>query len=124
MGVLIQFIAVGIIFFIVSYFTWWYTEKEHTPEFLNYRPFSCRLCATFWLLTGIYIALGISFKLWVVLIAGCVLAGLNAIAMKVHQKNNTVRIEDFDNFDEYNNYETVDCDEILVDDNGFKVVKK
>jgi hypothetical protein len=121
MEVLIQFIAVGIIFFIVSYFTWWYTEKQHTPEFLNYRPFSCRLCATYWLLTGIYIALGISFKLWVVLIAGCVLAGLNAIAMKVHQKNNTVRIEDFD---EYNNYETVDCDEILVDDNGFKVVKK
>ena len=41
--------------------------------------------------------------------------------MKVHQKNNTVRIEDFE---ENNNYETVDCDEILVDDNGFKVVKK
>lgn len=120
MEVLIQFIAVGIIFFIVNYFTWRFTEKDNVPEFLDYKPFKCRLCLTFWLLVGIYIAFGISFKLWVVLIAGIILAGLNAIAMKVHQKNNTVRIEDF----EENNYETVDCDEILVDDDGFKLVKK
>lgn len=95
MEILIQFIAVFIIFLVVSYFTWWFTEKDNVPEFLEYKPFQCRLCLTFWLLVGIYIAIGISFKLWVVLIAGLILAILNAIAMWVNQKNRTIKISDF-----------------------------
>lgn len=94
MWLLIEFIAVFLIFLIVSYFTWWFTEKDNVPEFLEYKPFQCRLCLTFWLLVGIYIAIGISFKLLIVLIAGVILAILNAIAMWVHQKNNTIKIED------------------------------
>ena len=121
MYLLFEFIAVFIIFFVINYFTWWFTEKDNVPEFLEYKPFQCRLCLTFWLLTGVYIAIGVSFKLWIVLIAGIILAILNALAMWVNQKQNTIRIEDFD---EYNKYETVDCDEILVDNDGFKVVKK
>jgi len=95
MEILIQFIAVFIIFLVVSYFTWWFTEKDNVPEFLEYKPFQCRLCLTFWLLVGIYIAIGISFKLWVVLIAGLILAILNAGAMWVNQKNKTIKLEDF-----------------------------
>ncbi len=96
MEILIQFIAVFIIFLVVSYFTWWFTEKDNVPEFLEYKPFQCRLCLTFWLLVGIYIAIGISFKLWVVLITGVILAILNAIAMWVNQKNRTIKISDFE----------------------------
>jgi len=95
MEILIQFIAVFIIFLVVSYFTWWFTEKDNVPEFLEYKPFQCRLCLTFWLLVGIYIAIGISFKLWVVLITGVILAIMNAIAMWVNQKNRTIKISDF-----------------------------
>lgn len=89
---LLQFIAVLLIFLGVNYFTWWFTEKNNVPQFLEYKPFQCRLCLTFWILVGIYIALGISFKLWVVLIAGVILAILNAIAMWVNQKNKTIKI--------------------------------
>lgn len=89
---LLQFIAVLLIFLGVNYFTWWFTEKNNVPEFLEYKPFQCRLCLTFWILVGIYIALGISFKLWVVLIAGIILAALNAGAMWVNQKNKTIKI--------------------------------
>lgn len=92
MEILIQFIAVFIIFLVVSYFTWWFTEKDNVPEFLEYKPFQCRLCLTFWLLVGIYIAIGISFKLWVVLITGVILAIMNAIAMWVNQKEKTIKI--------------------------------
>lgn len=95
MEILIEFILVGLIFLIVSYFTWWFTEKGKVPEFLDYKPFQCRLCLTYWLLTGIYVAIGISFKLWIVLIAGVILAGLNAIAMKINQKNKTITIEEY-----------------------------
>ena len=89
---LLQFVAVLLIFLAISYFTWWFTEKDNVPEFLQYKPFQCRLCLTFWLLVAIYIALGISFKLWIVLIAGVLLAILNAIAMYVNQKNKTIKI--------------------------------
>lgn len=89
---LLQFGAVLLIFLGVSYFTWWFTEKNNVPEFLEYKPFQCRLCLTFWLLVAIYIAFGISFKLWIVLIAGVILAILNAIAMWVNQKNKTIKI--------------------------------
>lgn len=94
MEILFEFILVGIIFFTTVYFSWWFTEKDNVPEFLNYQPFSCQCCLTFWLLVMIYVALGISFKLWIVLIAGIILAILNAIAMKVNQINKTVKIED------------------------------
>ena len=89
---LFQFIAVFIIFLLVSYFTWWFTEKDNVPEFLEYKPFQCRLCLTFWLLVGIYTAIGISFNLWIVLISGVILAILNAIAMWINQKNKTIKI--------------------------------
>ena len=92
MYLLFQFILTGIIFFAVGYFSWWFTEKDNVPEFLEYKPFQCRLCLTFWLLVGIYLALGISFKLWVVLIAGILLSILNAIAMYINQKNKTIKL--------------------------------
>ena len=93
---LLQFVAVFLIFLAISYFTWWFTQKDNVPEFLQYKPFQCRLCLTFWLLVAIYIAIGISFKLWIVLIAGVLLAILNAIAMWVNQKSKTIKISDFE----------------------------
>lgn len=89
---LFQFIGVIIIFLLSNWFTWWFTEKGNVPDFLDFKPFSCRLCLTFWLLVGIYIAIGISFKLWVVLIAGVLLAILNAGAMWVNQKKKTIKL--------------------------------
>ena len=92
MEYLIQFILVGIIFFSTEYFSWWFTEKGKVPEFLQYKPFQCRLCLTFWLLVAIYLVLGISFKLWIVLISGIILAILNAIAMYINQRNKTIKL--------------------------------
>lgn len=92
---LLQIIGIFIIFMLTNWFSWWFTEKGNVPDFLDYKPFSCRLCLTFWLLVGISIAIGISFKLWLVLIAGIVLAILNAGAMWINQKNRTIKISDF-----------------------------
>lgn len=97
MWILFQFIITGIVFFTVGYFSWWFTEKKTTPKFLDFKPFSCRLCLNFWALVAIYVAIGISFKLWVMLIAGVILAILNAIAMWVNQKSKTIKIEDYGN---------------------------
>ena len=95
MYLLFQFIGAFIIFFIINYVVWYITERDKVPEFLQYKPWSCRLCATLWTLVTVYIAIGISFKLWVVLITGVILAIMNAIAMWVNQKNRTIKISDF-----------------------------
>lgn len=95
MCLLLQFIGVFILFILTNWFTWWFTEKDNVPDFLDYKPFKCRLCLTFWLLVGIYIAVGISYNLWIVVIVGIILAILNAAAMWYNQKNKTIKIEDF-----------------------------
>ena len=95
-SILLQFLGIFIVFFATSYATWYVTEKELVPQFLNYKPFSCQTCLTFWSLVAIYLGMGITFKLWICLIGGLVLAVLNAIAMVVHQKRNTISINDFD----------------------------
>ncbi len=87
-----EFILIFVIFFLVNYGVYWLTEKKGLPEWLEYRPFNCRLCATFWSLIAIYTAIWLSFSCLVIGIGGIVLAIMNAIAMWLHQKNNTIKI--------------------------------
>ena len=89
---LFQFIGVIIIFLIVVPVVYYFTEIKKLPVWLQYQPFICRKCCTFWTLTGIYVVLGISFKLWVLLISGIILAILNAIAMHIDEKNKTIKV--------------------------------
>ena len=95
-SILLQFIGIFIVFFATSYATWYVTERDLIPEFLDYKPFQCRTCLTFWSLVAIYLGMGLIFKLWICLIGGLVLAVLNAIAMIVHQKNNTISVKDYE----------------------------
>ena len=96
MIILLQALAALIIFFAVNYGAYWLTEVKGLPAWLQYKPFECRMCLTFWSLMGIYITLWLSFSCLYIAIYGCMLAILNAIAMWVHQKNNTVSLEDYD----------------------------
>lgn len=88
-----EFILLLLIFLSVNYGAYWLTEVRGLPEWLQYKPFNCRLCLTFWSLMGIYIALGLSFSCLVILIGGCILAILNAIAMYIDQKQKTVHLD-------------------------------
>ena len=87
----------------------------------QFQGFECRKCLSTHIawVTSTFISL--LFGDWIMLIIGLVFAGFLFLGLYIDQKNNTVRIEDFD---EYNNCETADCDEILVDEDGFKLVKK
>lgn len=93
---LIEFALILGIFLPVKYLTYWLTEVKGLPEWLNYKPWICNLCLTFWTLMAIYIAIGVSFSCLITGIGGSIFAILNAIAMWVHQKNNTVSLEDYD----------------------------
>lgn len=89
---IIQVILILLIFIITRYLTYKITEEWGLPKWLQYKPFICEVCLAFWSLLGIYISIGLIFGLWITLIGGIILAILNAIAMKVHQKNNTVKV--------------------------------
>lgn len=93
MEILFEFIMIVVIFIAISYGGYWLTEVKGLPEWLQYKPFICRLCLTFWSLMGVYIALGLSFSCLYLMIGGCILAILNAIAMWIDQKQKTVHLD-------------------------------
>ena len=85
---LLQVICAVVIFFIINYCVWYITEKNRMiPEWLDYQPFNCRKCATFWLGESIFITVGIIFHLWLFMAVGAFITGLNAIAMHVDEQN-------------------------------------
>ena len=96
MIILLQALAALIIFFAVNYGAYWLTEVKGLPAWLQYKPWVCRMCLTFWSLMAIYITLWLSFSCLYIAIYGILLAILNAIAMWVDQRDRTVKIEDFD----------------------------
>ena len=92
MIILLQALAALIIFFAVNYGAYWLTEVKGLPAWLQYKPFECRMCLTFWSLMGIYITLWLSFSCLYIAIYGILLAILNAIAMWIDQKDKTVKL--------------------------------
>ena len=94
MIILLQALAALFIFFAVNYGAYWLTEVKGLPTWLQYKPFECRKCLTFWSLMGIYITLWLSFSCLYIAIYGVLLAILNAIAMWIDQKDKTIKIED------------------------------
>lgn len=93
MGILFQFILILLIYIPVLYLAYRYTEVRRLPLWLQFPPFHCRKCLTFWSLGGIYIAIGLSFKLIYLFAGGLTLAVLTAASMHIYEKNNTVKIE-------------------------------
>lgn len=89
---ILQVILVLALFIPVKWLTYNITEKWGLPEWLDYKPFSCYLCLTFWSLTVVYLTVGLVFKAYVTLGAGLLLTVLNAVAMYIDQKNKTIKI--------------------------------
>jgi hypothetical protein len=87
-----EFIAMMLIFFIVNYGTYYVTEVKGLPTWLQYKPWICRLCLTFWTLIFTYTAIWLSFACLYLGIGGILLASMNALAMYIHQRNNTIKI--------------------------------
>lgn len=81
-----------LIFFIVNYGAYYVTEVKGLPTWLQYKPWICRLCLTFWTLIFTYTAIWLSFACLYLGIGGILLASMNALAMYIHQRNNTIKI--------------------------------
>ena len=93
MIMIFEFMAVIIIFLIVSYGAYYITEVKGLPIWLQYKPFECRMCLTFWSLIGVYSAIWASFSCLIIGVVGILLAVLNAVAMYIDQKQKTIHLD-------------------------------
>ena len=89
-----QLLAMLIIFIATKYMTYNITEVWHLPKWLDYRPWNCNTCCTFWTLVAIYTTLLIIGYTWLG-ISGLIMAILNAIAMYIDQKQKTESINNY-----------------------------
>lgn len=92
MEILFEIITTFILFFIVNYSAWYVTEVKGLPQWLQYKPWECRLCLTFWSLIALYSTIWASFNCLYIGIVGITLAMMNALAMYINQRNKTIKI--------------------------------
>lgn len=91
----LQVIAILAIFVPIRYAAYQVTDVWGLPKWLDYKPFNCCLCLTFWMLLAFYLTVGLIFKMYITLFGGIALTILNAIAMYVDQKNKTVSLDEW-----------------------------
>lgn len=89
-----QLLAMLVIFLITKYLTYNITEVWGLPKWLQYKPFICDTCLTFWSLVAIYTTLLIIGYTWLG-VSGLIMAVLNAIAMYINQKRKTVDVNNY-----------------------------
>ena len=89
---LLQVILILGIFLPVRYLAYYITEVKGLPVWLDYKPFNCRLCLTFWSLIAAYLTVGLILGFEITLFGGILLTILNAIAMWINQKNKTIKL--------------------------------
>lgn len=89
---ILQVILILALFIPIRYIAWKVTEEWGLPEWLQYKPWNCKLCFTFWSLLAAYLSIGLIFNLYITLIGGIALAIMNALAMWIDQKKKTIRV--------------------------------
>lgn len=99
MDILIEFISIFITYLLVVYVGYYVTEVKRLPRWLRFPPFHCRKCLTFWTMMAVSLVIGLSFDIPVYMATGILLAILTALSMHVEQKNKTVKIENYDDFE-------------------------
>ena len=87
-----QVILIITLFILVKFAAYKWVNQDNYPEWLDYRPFNCFRCASFWSLITAYATIGLIFSLWITLAGGIALAILDTIAYGINQKNKTIRI--------------------------------
>lgn len=93
---IIQTLLVLVIFIPTKWLAWNVTEEDKVPQFLHYMPYICYKCLSFWSLMALYAAVGLLCHLWITMAVGMTLTALDTIAYIIHEKNNTLTIEQYE----------------------------
>lgn len=93
---LFEFVIAFIMYFVIVYGAYYATEVKRLPEWLQFPPFECRKCLTFWSNFIAGLVVGLSFNLYITMITVFVMAILTAISMHIDQKRKTISINNLD----------------------------
>ena len=87
-----------IVFFVVKSLVFYLTDVKGLPEFLNYKPYCCFKCLSFWSLLTIYPTLFYisNYEWWYLLIVGISITGLDTTAKHIDENNNFVSIKEIE----------------------------
>lgn len=96
MDILFEFITIFIAYLLVVYTAYYVTEVKRLPSWLQFPPFHCRKCLTFWSMMAVSLVIGLSFDLPVYMATGIFLAVLTALSMHIDEKNKIININDID----------------------------
>lgn len=89
---LFEFVIAFIMYFVIVYGAYYATEVKRLPEWLQFPPFECKKCLTFWSNFIAGLVVGLSFSLYITMITVFVMAILTAISMHIDQKRKTISI--------------------------------
>lgn len=89
---LLQYIGAFGLFFLLNWLIWMVVDIwQLIPAWLDYKPFACRRCCTFWTLMAV--AVGFVILGWhITAITLAILAIANACAMHIDEKYNYVEV--------------------------------
>ena len=87
---LLQIIITMTIFFTVKFLAWKITDEWGLPQWLQYKPWECYKCLSFWSLIAFYGVCGLILHLWITMAVGVVLTILDTIAIIINQKQKTI----------------------------------
>ena len=90
---ILQVILIFALFIPIKWICYKITEEWGLPTFLNYMPYSCRKCLSFWSLMAFYISIGLIFHLYITMAVGAILTVLDVIAVIVDQKKKTIIVK-------------------------------
>ena len=93
MDILFEFIAIFITYLLVVYTAYYVTEVKRLPSWLQFPPFHCRKCLTFWSMMAVSLVIGLSFDLLVYMATGILLAILTAISMQIDEKKKIIHLD-------------------------------
>lgn len=80
-----------ILFILIKFLAYFIIEKkELVPEFLNYKPFNCVQCCSFW--TNLIVSIASTYFITPWLFPWIVITVLDAIAYLIDKKNNTENV--------------------------------
>ena len=88
---IVEILLMIIVFLFCNWIGYLATEVYTLPKFLQFRPWTCRLCFTWWLTIFAAITIVLTLGYNVTSIGLGILAILNALAMWIDQRNKTVK---------------------------------
>lgn len=85
---LIVILIAIICFFAIKYGAYRFTENVNFPKFIEYQPYDCYKCCSFWANNTFFISIGLCLDAYLFMAVGLTFTILDSIAMLINENKN------------------------------------